>query len=129
MAVADTIALFVIREPGVPLEVWDDGSVRVGGTRLLLDTVVDGFNVGRSAEKLAEVHGGLPAQVIRDVIDYYLRHRDEVNAYVRDGEKTADEAYDKIMALPGQAEAVERMRSRMEEERMRRAERDARRTD
>ena len=128
MVVAETTVPFVIREPGVPLEVWDDGSVRVAGTRLLLDTVVDGFNVGRCAETLADVHGGLPAQVIRDVIDYYLRHRDEVNAYVRDGEKTADEAYDKIMALPGQAEAVERMRSRMEEERMRRAERDARRT-
>ncbi len=126
MAVADTIAPFAIREPGVPLEVWDDGSVRVGGTRLLLDTVVGGFNLGNPADKLGEIHGGLPAQVIRDVIAYYLRHRGEIDAYIRQGEEAADEAYRKISALPGHAEALNDLKARMA---VLAAERDAQRID
>jgi len=66
----------------VPLARWDDGSIRVGGTRVLLDTVVTAFNLGDSAEEIADNHGKMPLDVIYATIAFYLAHRSEVDLYV-----------------------------------------------
>lgn len=41
----------------VPLAQWEDGSIRVGGTRVTLDTVVARFKVGDTPE---DIHDGFP---------------------------------------------------------------------
>ena len=125
MVAASPLTALVIRDPNVPLEIWDDGSIRVGGTRLLLDTVLDGFNMGESPEEIARVHGGLAVEIIRQAIWYYERNREEIEEYLRCGREAADEAYRQIMALPGQAEAVAKLWQRVADERGRRAERSA----
>jgi uncharacterized protein (DUF433 family) len=104
---------FVIEEEGVPLEVWDDGSVRVGGTRGTLDVVIGAYNNGEPIAQIADDYGQLPREVIAAVIGYYLRHREAVDEYIREGERIAEETWRKIMSLPGQAEHIERIRSRV----------------
>ena len=76
------MALMVSAEP-VPLVTDADGVVRVGGTRVTLDTVVAAFRDGVSAEGIAEQYPALQLPHVYAVIAYYLNHREEVEAYLR----------------------------------------------
>lgn len=76
------MVLNVAAEP-VPIEVDESGTARVGGTRLTLDTVVEMYDAGASPERIAE---GFPPLSLADayaVITYILRHRADVDAYLR----------------------------------------------
>ena len=65
----------------VPLRTDDQGVIRIGSTRVRLDTVVAAFETGASAEEIAEDY---PLQLddVYAVITYYLRHQDEVQTYL-----------------------------------------------
>ena len=65
-----------------PLAVWPDGSVRVGGTRLLLEHVMEEYLGGKSPEALAERFQSLSLADARAVIAFYHRHREQVDAYL-----------------------------------------------
>ena len=66
-----------------PLEMDDDGVVRVGKTRVTLDTVVAAFLDGATAEEIAQQYPFLLLADIYHVIGHYLRHRPEVDTYLR----------------------------------------------
>ena len=65
----------------VPLRTDDHGVIRIGGTRVRLDTVVHAFETGASAEEIAEDYP-LRLDDVYAVITYYLRHQEEVRAYL-----------------------------------------------
>ncbi len=67
----------------VPLTVDDTDTIRVGGLRLTLDTVVHRFNAGDPPELIAESFPPVQLADIYAVISYYLRHRQEVDEYLR----------------------------------------------
>jgi uncharacterized protein (DUF433 family) len=81
---------FVIHEDAVPLTVDDAGTVRVGPTRVTLDTVIDAFEDGYSAEEIVNKYPSLRLADVYSVIGYYLRHQDDIRAYLhrRDGVAT-----------------------------------------
>jgi uncharacterized protein (DUF433 family) len=66
----------------MPLELDRDGVMRVGGTRVTLDTVVAAFNEGATAEEIAQQYPTLQLADIYAVIGYYLRRREEVEKYL-----------------------------------------------
>ncbi len=66
----------------VPLRVEEDGTIRVGKTRVTLDIVLGAYNLGQSAEEMTRMYTTLQLEEIRAVIDYYLRHREEMDAYL-----------------------------------------------
>lgn len=66
----------------MPLELDRDGVMRVGGTRVTLDTVVAAFNEGATAEEIAQQYPSLNLADIYVVIGYYLRRREEVESYL-----------------------------------------------
>jgi uncharacterized protein (DUF433 family) len=74
----------------VPLRVDEAGTVRVGDTRVTLDTVIQRFHQGDSPESLARSFAPLPLADVYAVIGYYLRHREEVDAYLLRQEREAD---------------------------------------
>lgn len=80
----------------VPLKTDADGVVRVGGTRVTLDTVVYEFEQGSTAEEIAYQFDVLNLSDVYAVIAYYLRHPDEVKAYLQEQEKLAEEIREKI---------------------------------
>jgi uncharacterized protein (DUF433 family) len=82
--------LEIAPEP-VPLTTDRDGVVRVGSTRVPLDTVVAAFHTGATAEEIAEQYPTLDLVDIYAVIAYYLRHRGEVEEYLRVRERDAVE--------------------------------------
>ena len=68
----------------VPLEMTVDGVLRVGNTRVTLDTIVGAFNDGASAEEIAERYPVVPLADVYYVIGYYLSHYDEVESYLKE---------------------------------------------
>ena len=74
-----------------PLATDVDGTVRVGGTRVTLDTVVAAFRDGVSAEGIVEQYPSLNLADVYSVLGYVLHHTDEVNAYLEQRKARADE--------------------------------------
>jgi len=74
----------------IPLETDADGVVRVGGTRVTLDTVVAAFDEGATAEEIVQQYPSLRLADVYAVIGYYLQRRPEVEAYLRERQQQAD---------------------------------------
>ena len=81
---------FVESEP-VPLATGADDVVRVGTTRVTLDTLVAAFREGATAEEIVQQYPTLQLAGVYSVIGYYLRHQAEVDAYLHDRRCRADE--------------------------------------
>jgi uncharacterized protein (DUF433 family) len=73
----------------VPIETDADGVIRVGGTRVTLDTVVAAFDAGATAEEIVQQYPSVTLADIYSVIAYYLRHQSEVRAYLAQRQRQA----------------------------------------
>ena len=72
----------VIQAPPVPLKTDEHGVLRVGKTRVPLDTVVYAFNQGASAEEIVMSYPSLELGDVYAVVNCYLHNRTEVDAYL-----------------------------------------------
>jgi uncharacterized protein (DUF433 family) len=75
------MTLTIAIEPA-PLETDTHGVIRVGKTRVTLDTVVTSFLEGALAEEIADQYPSLQLSDIYLVLGYYLRHKTEINSYL-----------------------------------------------
>jgi uncharacterized protein (DUF433 family) len=66
----------------IPIETDADGVIRVAGTRVTLDTLVEAFNEGATAEEITQQYPSLELGDVYAVIGYYLHNRDEVEKYL-----------------------------------------------
>ena len=72
-----------IKAEAIPLRTGGDGVVRVGETRVTLDTVVGAFKEGATAEEIASQYPTLALADVYSVIAYYLQSTNEVEAYLK----------------------------------------------
>jgi uncharacterized protein (DUF433 family) len=72
-----------------PLRVDAGGAVRVGGSRVSLDLVIEQYESGMGPEDMVRAYDTLVLADVYAVIGYYLRHRDEVRGYLRCREEEA----------------------------------------
>ncbi|NJN97961.1 MAG: DUF433 domain-containing protein [Anaerolineales bacterium] len=72
----------VIVETPVPLKTDVDGVVRVGSSRVTLDTVIAAFTEGATAEEIVAQYPSLSLADVYAVIGYYLQQRAGVEAYL-----------------------------------------------
>ena len=79
----------VIESPPVPLKSDERGVLRVGKTRVPLDTVVYAFNQGASAEEIVMSYPTLELTDVYAVVNYYLHNRPQVDAYLDQRETEA----------------------------------------
>jgi uncharacterized protein (DUF433 family) len=75
----------------VPLSRTPDGVIRVGGTRVPLDTVVYAFRDGATAETIVDRYPTLTLADVYATIAYYLRHPAETDAYLAEQERKSAE--------------------------------------
>lgn len=61
----------------------EQGVMRVGDTRVMLDSVVAGFEQGHSAETIQQQYPALSLEDVYGAIAWYLAHQDEVSHYLR----------------------------------------------
>lgn len=83
------MSLPIDAEP-TPLQIDRDEVIRVGGTRVTLDTVVTAFLEGASAEEIAQQYPSVDLADIYGTIAYYLNHRADVEAYLRQRRERAE---------------------------------------
>src|SRR5205814_10031940 len=81
-----------------PLRADEGGAVRVGKSRVSLDLVVEQYENGMTPEDLVRAYDTLDLADVHDVIAYYLRHREEVRAYLKRRQEEAETLRAKIEA-------------------------------
>ncbi|MGD0221312.1 MAG: DUF433 domain-containing protein [Terriglobia bacterium] len=72
-----------------PLTLWEDGSIRIGSSRIPIDSIVREFTSGATAE---QIHDDFPSLSLREIygaISYYLDHPDRVEEYLLRREQEA----------------------------------------
>lgn len=97
-----------------PLRIDNTGTVRVGATRVTLDTVINAYQSGASAETIVSQYSTLKLADVYAVIAYYLRHRDQVDAYLHERGRDAEEVRRKIESDPRTQQIRERLLARRE---------------
>lgn len=88
----------------VPLSMDATGTVRVHGTRLTLDTVLGAYERGDTPAEIVEGFPSLSLADVHAIIAYYLRHREEVDAYLAEGEAKAAQIRKLVEARQGAQE-------------------------
>ena len=64
----------------------EHGAMRVGETRVMLDSVVAAFDEGHSAETIQQQYPALTLEEVYGAITYYLSNADEVKKYLEQQE-------------------------------------------
>lgn len=75
----------------VPLHLDANGTIRVAGTRLTLESLLAAYQQGKTPEELVKCFDGTTLGDVYAVLGYYFHHRVEVDAYLVQQE-TASEA-------------------------------------
>jgi uncharacterized protein (DUF433 family) len=95
-----------------PLRLDADGILRVGGTRVTLDTVIGAFEEGATAEEIVMQYDALSLRDVYGAIAYYLENPEEVAAYLRQQQEEAAEVRRQFEARSPQAGIRERLLAR-----------------
>lgn len=72
------------------LAYWPDGTIRVGGTRLLLDLVIRLHRAGVGVEAIAADFPSVTPAAIHYAVAYDLTHRAEIDAYLAEQAEKAE---------------------------------------
>ncbi len=86
----------VITPQPVPLTTTEDGDIRVMGTRVYLETIVEDYNNGASPEDIVLNYSSLDLADVHAVITYYLRNKQDVDTYVEKQKCVAKEARERL---------------------------------
>lgn len=84
------MTLSTAAEP-VPFYILENGAARLNGSRVALEGVIIMYKQGDSAE---EIHRSLPSAPLAEIhgaIAYYLKHTEDVEAYLAELERKSDE--------------------------------------
>ncbi len=97
---------FVIHDDKAPVRIDSHGDVRVGASRVLLDSVIHAFRDGETPESIAQDYDTLPLADIYAVIAYYLRHVSEVDDYLLQREDDGRELQKQVVAQQGDMQGI-----------------------
>ena len=90
-----------IQPEAPPLRVDESGAVRVGKTRMLFVLVVRAFQSGATPEDIVRMYETLDLGETYAAVAYYLRHRKEVEDYLAEYDREAEEVWKKIRERQG----------------------------
>ncbi|ETW99477.1 MAG: hypothetical protein ETSY1_14885 [Candidatus Entotheonella factor] len=87
----------------------EQGVMRVSHTRVMLDSIVAGFEQGHSPETIQQQYPALSLEEVYGAITYYLAHREEVEAYL----KRQDEQWEswRLTSQANASSVLERLRA------------------
>ena len=96
----------------LPLTSDNDGVIRIAGTRIALDLVIEAFQDGATPEEIAVQYPSLSLSVVYAIISYYLQHALAVEKYLRKRRKQAAEIRQKNELRANPAGVRERLLAR-----------------
>jgi uncharacterized protein (DUF433 family) len=74
----------------------ETGAIRVGNTRVLLETVIRAFQDGASPESIVHRYSTLTLSDVYNTIGYYLRHQYLVENYLNQRETIAESVKERL---------------------------------
>ncbi|MDT5123257.1 MAG: hypothetical protein QOC96_2739 [Acidobacteriota bacterium] len=74
-----------------PLRLDEDGTIRINGSRVSLDSIIEQFKLGATAEQIQEDFPTLTLREIYGAIYYYLDNTEAAEEYLRQQESAAEE--------------------------------------
>ncbi|MGA1133139.1 MAG: DUF433 domain-containing protein [Prochlorotrichaceae cyanobacterium] len=89
----------VLEREALPLLQDETGAVRVGNSRVLLETVIRAFQDGASPESIVNRYSTLSLSDVYNTIGYYLRHQDAVEAYLSQREQLAESVQQRLFRI------------------------------
>jgi uncharacterized protein (DUF433 family) len=93
----------------LPLARDESGVIRVGGTRVTLDLIVEYHRQGFSAESIASKFSTLQLSDVYAAIAFYLANSDAVDREIEIGKLQADEWRAKLAPYAPAEERIERL--------------------
>ena len=99
----------------VPLLASEDGTIRIAGTRVSLDSILHHYQQGATAEEIALRFPALRLADIHACLAYFLNHSDQVKDYLDQRRQQADDLQGRIAADPLQQQGIARMRERIKQ--------------
>lgn len=95
------------------MSVAEDGTIRIGDTRVSLESVVHHYQQGATAEEIVLRFPALRLADVHSCLAYYLNHQEKVHEYMTRQRERADELRERIAADPVQQRGVAQMRERI----------------
>lgn len=97
----------------LPLHTDPDGTIRVGNTRVTLDTVVSTFKNGSTCEEIVFQFPALDLADVYAVIGFYLKNQKEIEAYLNHGVQEANRLQDQVRSRFPSEEIRMRLQKRL----------------
>jgi len=91
-----------------PLHRDPSGALRIGHSRVLLEVVIRAFQDGATPEAITQSYPTATLADIYAVISYYLRHREDIEAYLAKREQQAQEVQQHIESHQGDLADIHR---------------------
>ena len=91
----------------------DGGFVHFAGSRVGLNHLINAYNDGCTVEKLPARFDTLDERAIHRVVEYYLAHTVEVDAYIEEHDRVFREEVSKVIAMFGSGPTLEELRARL----------------
>jgi uncharacterized protein (DUF433 family) len=101
------------KDQTLPLRLTEDGTILVASSRVSLDSVVHHYNLGASAEQIAQKFPALDLADVYAAIAYYLAHKKAVEEYLRQQEAKGDQVQEKIESDPQYQNTSAELRTRL----------------
>ncbi len=96
----------------IPLQEDASGVIHVENTRVTLNSVVDAFHEGASAEEIAERFPAISLSAVYAAIAFYLQNREELDNYLKSRNEEIQRLRKKIEARPCAGEFRARLLAR-----------------
>jgi uncharacterized protein (DUF433 family) len=103
---------YLVLTQTAPLTFGDDGTIRITGSRVTLDSVVHAFQHGSTAEQIQDSFPSLTLREIYGAIAYYLEHQEQVDAYLQVQTQAAEETRRTTESRQNSAALRRRIRAR-----------------
>ncbi len=89
----------ILEQEAPPLRQDETGAIRVGNSRVLLETVIRAFQDGASPETIVHRYSTLSLSDVYSTIGYYLRHQAAVEVYLNQREQLAESVQQRLSTL------------------------------
>lgn len=96
-----------------PLTVTEQGTIRVRGSRVSLDSIIHHFKLGATAEQIVQSFPPLSLGDVYSSIAYYLTHRPEIEEYLQQQEAAGDAFQEQFESSHSYQAEIAELRSRI----------------
>lgn len=97
----------------MPLVLTEQGTIRIKGSRVSLDSIVHHFKLGATAEQIVQSFPSLSLGDVYSSIAYYLTHRQEIEVYLEEQQVAGDNLQSQLESNPNYQAEIAELRSRL----------------